>query len=502
MKGSGVYGSQVCPGPNPPSSECPATPVYYSGRFHFPDLWPCPTAWKNDSIYWNAGGSKSLANTCFHPTNGSFNCKDQTPFKKWKEGLGCCCPTEGCWTEPRFNWILSACQGFNCGFYSKVPEIQKFKQNGTDVVVNYVAAYQWEVETATWVMQRESSFNTDGKFPPYDLLKPNGGLSPEEAWMAPQPGGSAWWGWGYYPGGAAGVGAPGMMFVLSTERIYNTAWYMINQVNLDRGPDKMYPASHCPDGINKGCWDGGNAGEIDFLEATWTSPNGTIDDYRRLYATQWNDDGRANPGCIGSTCVADGGWYINKGLNKTTNSYFLGSDPKNSSAQPMVWVAVVDRVGTYIYRIPGDSAESYWPGLGRKKASCRVRHRPLVRPPNDGPPCRDDNPYCALFLPNCQAHTWGSENSDDGLNQGCRAKAWTGMCSNWWTLMDNTNQWQWPEGAESSVINFGKIIGGNAPEHVMPWSYKMEATQVDWFDKPAPDKGSKCCVENGPCRNY
>ena len=53
--------------------------------------------------------------------------------------------------------------------------------------------------------QPESSFNTNGSAPPYDLMKRFGGLTEEDAWLAPNPGGAASWGLGYYPAGVKGV---------------------------------------------------------------------------------------------------------------------------------------------------------------------------------------------------------------------------------------------------------------------------------------------------------
>ena len=53
--------------------------------------------------------------------------------------------------------------------------------------------------------QPESSFNTNGSAPPYDLMKRLGGLTEEDAWLAPNPGGAASWGLGYYPAGVKGV---------------------------------------------------------------------------------------------------------------------------------------------------------------------------------------------------------------------------------------------------------------------------------------------------------
>lgn len=53
-----------------------------------------------------------------------------------------------------------------------------------------------------------------------------GGLPREQAWLAPQPGGSVFWSLGYYAagGGARGVGPPGAMFVLSTEEWWGGTW--------------------------------------------------------------------------------------------------------------------------------------------------------------------------------------------------------------------------------------------------------------------------------------
>ena len=98
--------------------------------------------------------------------------------------------------------------------------------------------------------QPESSFNTNGSAPPYDLMKRLGGLTEEDAWLAPNPGGAASWGLGYYPAGVKGVrlsaaaswhrlfpsasqrrgaeqvGGSGSaaMYVLSTEEWFGATW--------------------------------------------------------------------------------------------------------------------------------------------------------------------------------------------------------------------------------------------------------------------------------------
>ena len=62
------------------------------------------------------------------------------------------------------------------------------------------------------------------------------------------------------------------MFVMSSERMFNIAWYMLNQVTLDRGPAIGYPGELCGQSSSN-CWADGNAGEFDFMEVifhpTW-----------------------------------------------------------------------------------------------------------------------------------------------------------------------------------------------------------------------------------------
>ena len=240
---------------------------------------------------------------------------DRTPASTWPEqcvaGSGsnplcpgelsntspCCCPKAGCYSEPRFNTVLGVCKGGSCAcgssktsapscapegaadkcanlgatpcsgpqvaccFGNNVERLVPFYDEGTKAVVNYLAAYEFDKDAKRWVRQGESSFNTNGSQPAYDLLKAFGGLPPSDAWMAPQPGGAVYWSLGYYAAGVKGVGAPGAMFVLSTEHWWGGTWYMLNQLELDRGPAKGYPAAGCPT-TNDNCWASGNAGEM------------------------------------------------------------------------------------------------------------------------------------------------------------------------------------------------------------------------------------------------
>ena len=467
------------PCPYPVSGEtCPSTPSYAelqgAGK-----LWPCPS-------YTKTQGAQFYAANCTTGTGANPLCA----FNSASPAFGCCCPRDGCWAPPQFNWIIGVCKGNTCGGYNSAPSTKQYKNAGSQLRVNYAAAYQWSSSSKAWVLAPDSSFNTNGSKPTFDTIKPDGSLSESDAWMQPQPGGAADWSWGYYPAGVGGVGPPGMLFVLSVESVWNVAWYMLNQVTLDKGPVSEYPNDKCQYGGDN-CWASGNSGEIDFLESAWTVDAGATDGYRRMFATQWNQVGRSFVGESGSTCNADGGWFSN---SEATNNYFLGTKPNQD--EPYIFAAVVDRVGTFIYRIPSSQSSIYWPGLSRKTASCALGPRPSVRPPNSGPPCDDRTPYCALFIPNCQADAWGgaSAGNQGGANQACKVNGNQGWCQNWWRRFDNTGQWVWPENGRPSVIQFQAPA---APVR-MPWNYEMEAWKVDWAGNPKLNGG--CCVTNkGHC---
>ncbi|KAL5469042.1 hypothetical protein EMCRGX_G030232 [Ephydatia muelleri] len=397
----GPGGEAMCPSPKL-KEKCPLTPSYDQVN----NLWACPS-------YDKTSGGKYYAQ-CTKGTGPNPLCASDNK---------CCCPKDGCWTPPFFNWIIAACKGSGCGGYVNNEATQEFKDMGTNLLVNYVATYQWNSSTKEWNLLPDSSFNTDGSRPPMDVVKPNGGLNnAEEAWLKPQPGGAAAWTWGYYPAGAKGAGGPAIP--------YNSA-------------------NHTCQYGNDNCWASGNArGEIDFLESVWTTNSGATDDYRRLYATQWNQIGRSFVGDMGSTCNADGGWFE----SVTSNNYFLGTKPNETN--PVIFAAVVDSVGTFIYRLLAAEENHIWPGLTRKTAACTLVSRPTTRPPNPGPPCSDSYPYCALFLPNCQSKVWGGVGPPGAMNEGCKVNAQQGWCQNWWVLMDNTRQWLWPEGGRKSVVQF------------------------------------------------
>jgi hypothetical protein len=268
------------------------------------ELWPCPAGDDVDLPLWpqecvRGATTGTPPNTC---TASDLNSSHP-----------CCCPATGCYTAAQFNTVIGVCQGGSCGpsacgrggkrstapscapqgfpgycdNLKTIPPYNKGNEScsgeavpccrgadltpllpwfekGSKARLNYWAAFEFEPSTKQWRMQEESSFNTDGAKPSYDLLKPFGGLPVEDAWLAPQPGGSASWGLGYYPAGVRGVGGSdggAAMFVLSTEEWFGATWYMLNQLTLDRGPAAKMPEEHCSVTDNN-CWGAGNAGEM------------------------------------------------------------------------------------------------------------------------------------------------------------------------------------------------------------------------------------------------
>ena len=118
---------------------------------------------------------------------------------------------------------------FGCADQTLVAATIEARDEGSQVKVNYVAAYDFV--DGQWVKSDESSFNTEGKYAAQDLSDVT--LSEADRWMpGPMPGGAVFWNNGYYAGGAKGVGgdgSTGMMFVLSTNRLKNMAFYIMNQ---------------------------------------------------------------------------------------------------------------------------------------------------------------------------------------------------------------------------------------------------------------------------------
>jgi len=264
------------------------------------------------------------------------------------------------------------------------------------VIVNYVAAYQFNTTSSTWRILPEMSFNVEGECGPTDLV------NDQTSWLQTQPGGSAGWEAGVYVPNVPGVGPPAMLFVLSVEKFLYAAWYILNQSILNRGPASANPACG---GDN--CWADGSAGEIDFLESpfwdTYYQENPSL--YSRLFATSFNGAGRCFPnqnkpaGCSGGD---------------QTTSYFMGDDA------PHIFAAVVDGKGVTIYR------DTPWTGLTNSTAASSLPSRPSSPPSCNTPPCDSCSigESCALFMPGCANCTQA-----------------TGCPMNWWSYFVDTQQY-------------------------------------------------------------
>ena len=266
------------------------------------------------------------------------------------------------------------------------------------------------------------------------------------------------------------------MFVLSTQRSYNFAWYMVNQVTIDRGAG----SPEC-NRLNN-CWASGNGGEIDFLESPFAASAGTVDTYRRLYLNNVNQFGRSFPSqqfAEPDNGHANGGW----GASWETSAMMLGTDPQNPTDQPYVYIAVVDKIGAWVYKVPGSQISSFWPGLTLTTAAADLDGAPAQHP-EDSQPCHDDTKSCTMFIPNCQGNSWGGPasfgNPNGAMNQGCGGvNGNQGFCQNWFPLLSDTEQWQWTElGTWSTSATDNLYVGVQGPQgtNTCPDGKKGDAT--------------------------
>jgi hypothetical protein len=437
----------------------------YAELFDADALWVCPTGA-------NTSGTCAGAGSCVPgvPIGDSANPVCQVGLS---DATPCCCPKAGCSVEPAFNWVIGVCKGAGCAcsnysapscgagsgrcstacagpvvpccFDNDVSPLVPFYEEGTHARINYVASYQFNATSARWDIAPASSFNTDGRFPAFDLMRPFGGLAPAQAWLAPQPGGSVFWSVGYYPAGVPGVGPPGALFVLSTEDWWGGTWYMLNALTLDRGPAFSFPAEGCQGGVNDNCWAAGNAGEMDFLEPGWNRPATAALYYTPAFATSANQVGRCFTGGVNTGGFGSSNYVL------TEASPLSGAPP-----EPVVYVAVVDSVGNWVYRIPAARVDEVWPGLGRTTAAASLQAAPAVRPDSVNP---GTTPYGLSFTSNCQAR-----NVTSARQQNCVFSAVQGFCGNWWALMQNTGQPLFPNENCTRDVRGGEV---------MPWCADM-----------------------------
>ena len=473
-------------------------------------LWPCPsgaptsrTCGHEMQCVVGAGGDNptcqglSAAAPCCCPRPG---CAAEPQFNSI---IGVCKGGScGCGAGAR----APSCGGGRCGaqcngtvvpccFGADVSALEPYYAEGTHARVNYLAAYNFNASAQQWQIAEDSSFNTDGALPTCDLMQPYCGLAnASQAWLAPQPGGSVFWSLGYYAAGVRGVGGGGgVMFVLSTEDWFGGTWYALNTLTLDRGPGAAYPKDKCavtnecvgagcsnncsaaaalgasarssPSAAARGtrlhpsppphtlahtshtrparsnCWAAGNAGEMDFLEPGWSSPSAAALEYRQSFSTQDNQVGRCFQGGV------NGGGFASKNYLLTEASPLSGAP-----AEPIVYVAVMDSVGNWVYRIPASQVGALWPGLGRTTAAAALPPAPARAPDSVNP---GTTAYAGTFVSNCQA-----TNFADARAQQCAFNGEQGFCGNWWQLFSDTHQPLYPSASCERDVR-----GGVA----MPW---------------------------------
>jgi hypothetical protein len=358
------------------------------------------------------------------------------------------CLTNYSYVKPKWNWIIGTCKGKSCsGVDSGITDYKYYtnaKNHGTDLIVNYVGSYQYDQKNNTWVCQQDSSFNMDGKHPPQDIMKN------DQNWLpGPLPGGSANWGAGYYPAGRSGVGAPAFAFIISVEKIFNAAWYMLNQSTLDRGPiNSITKDALIKSGLSSQDADGvieaGNtwgskarSGEWDILESTMIGQEKSDNlDYLKLYANTDTNPG-SNGICLhhgtGTNDKQSGGWNSTK--------YFVSDNYNINKSTPRVFFTIMDANGTTVFQIPTyDGAPEYWKGIGRKSADMTIPGKFTGAAPATGA-CSDPKQFCATFMPSCAAKT--REDASNIQKYGCSTKGLDPWCGNFIAekLVSTHNVW-------------------------------------------------------------
>ena len=419
------------------TSKCMSVPTYDEQNKQ-QKLWPClkldkyPETWD----VFQKGGDE--------PTEPYGNALCPGLFDKGT----CCLPQPGCLPMNGFNWIISTCKGVSCADWGQyqtnpsgkyVKETTAARDEGSQVVVNYVAAFRYDPKYDTWIKQPYSSFNTNGKYPPYDLSQPY-----DNGWMpGPQPGGAYFWKYGWYPAGVGdegSVGPPAMMFILSTEKCWNMAWYVMNQATLDRGPANPYP--NCNGGNTWAC---ANSGEWDLLESSW-SQTGLDEDgtYSNLFSTMTNQGaaGRSLWPSYGKNGTGSGGFQ--------KPCYIKGEKNK-----PQIFVAIIDKTGVYIYNIPVDKSNTIWPGINRKTVTDTLPARPTQKPFTS--PCKDSSNFCCVFSPTSQGTDVETLKNTSSFAPNDR-----GFCGNYIVnnFVDTKQQW-----GKTPVF-----LGGKQ----QPWNEEME----------------------------
>ena len=355
--------------------------------------------------------------------------------------------------------------------------------------------------TRNWTQVADSSINTQA-------VAPGVNLSVGNASGLEQAGGAEMWNRGVYIPGVAGLGPPGMMFVISCEYCREFSWYMLNQATLDRGPS----AATCQQDLSKqedNCWASGSAGEIDFLEtAFWdpalyntSQPDGTPNPNRnnsRLVVTSYNGAGRCFPSFSGVTPHGSLQPPRDSG-GMCSNDYFV------EDGKAHMYAAVVDRRGATVYRDPD------WPGLTKHTASMVLVSGAPHKPDQLRPPCNVGG-SCAINTPSCltlQAHS--ARPLPKGIPDCLSSVAppeWNasiaGHCTaetNWWELFDDTGQHVLEHGTCDTTLCPYPVVGpGQVPTQpppVNPTTFCDPTTSPAERcpgNLPCPHCGSKHCL--------
>jgi len=332
----------------------------------------------------------------------------------------CCQSQEGCRPKGLFNWIIGTCNGDVSG------NICGANPNKSQMIVNYVGSYQYDPDKHKFICQQDSSFNMDGRHSPYDTSKLYGGLGKGKNWLpGPLPGGAANWRQGFYPAGRTGVGAPAMMFIISVNKISNACWYVLNQSDLDRGPELSMNSSQCDAKKTGNTWGCNNSGEFDFLEPPCVGKF-SPEDYLKGYSTGMSQYNRGQFGrCMFWSQGLYGGHWGGGGWKGSTKYFTM--DKGDDEGTPRIFVGVVDQMGMRTYQIPGNNPEKYWKGIRINSADMELPVGPVIRPKTS--PCDSKTSFCANFNPLCPVEAGGPENYDkfkcmaDGRDRG--------FCGNW-----------------------------------------------------------------------
>lgn len=347
-----------------------------------------------------------------------------------------------CGYTPRFNWILSTCSLDPAKRLSMA--CRHPGSNITALQLRYVAAYQWD--GSKWNKDPQSS----------TPVHPNGDLD-----LTPYRDGGAEtelsdWDKKYAPTTqeqhTAGLGPPAFMFVLSAKHLAYAAFFALNQLTLNRGPE-----------AGENCW-GSSSGELDFLEVPfWANVELPMN---RWYLTTTANAGRCLPsqknvpsllgaqcsnsyccemcscpngtacfgnesdigyqpmGCINNS-LPDPKRYVPPGAkvftvdgdNETCGRHFgaaAGGAASNAyfeqvpgqGDKDVMFAVVVDHDGTFVYRWHASQSNRVWPELQANHSPNTVhQRRPTDGAMRFGPPCPPlfgpGSPPCGLWEPSC-----------------------------------------------------------------------------------------------------